>query len=984
MPAPAIGDDAPKRLTVAVWIAVALAVIFVGVQVAVVRPAAFPAGAGLTLRGGALAGALADPLALRLARPPDIAELEPLEVAEVAAFGPAELAGVQPGERVLRIVDGSGSVVEPAASSGDRAETLAQWRRSWWLDVRSPFTITLERDGRPVEIALAPRWFPDVPEASRGQWLEHHLGNIVQMVTLLGAAVALVALRGRGRIAALMTLTVLVNVGVGGALVGGEAWVPTLLREPLVLYGWLLMPLGFPAVGWTVLNFPSPSAWVKRWPWLPWALVGLAAPLLTANVLAAFYLLGADAAAPLLQWIAERPRLWSSSFVVALAANAAIVVEGVGRYRRNPDANERRRIQMVVYTGVPAALAWAISEGVPLAGALLTGATVHLPWGVTAVLTTAMLLPAIGLPYSVAVKHVFAPRTVLRRSLQYALAHRTLTVLAVLPAVPLILSLVRERDMSLTAIVTGRPVFYAVGIALLVAARRYRERAERWLDRRFFRAEYDAREILMSLAGRMPFESDPGELVALVIHHVDNALLPESVAVLAEVEPGRFQTVGARPPLTSPLPESGGLLTLLRWSRAPFEVFLDDERSSAARLPSEDRAWLAASGANLLVPILTGNTADPTLIGVIALGPKRSDEPYAPEDRALLAAIAAQMAVSLDVSRLRRRASSGDAEPADAGATAPTMLGAGPALGVCPRCQRCMDLSVGRCPDDGAELAPVPGLPPVVDGKYRVDQMVGRGGMGAVFRARDMRLDRDVAIKVVRADLLEAPDARRRFRREAQVVARLQHPGVVAVFDYGTLAGGAAYIVMEFVRGEDLRQRLRRTPVLPPREVVDLIAGVAAGVQAAHDAGVYHRDLKPENVWLPESGAGPKVLDFGVAKMAPVGAQPGGTLTAGATVVGTPAYMAPEQLRALPVDGRADVFSLGVMTFEMLTGTLPFGAGSFVDIGLAQAEGRLAGADRLPDALRAQVVKALARDPADRPPSPAAFADALRRGDPAD
>ncbi len=875
---------------------------------------------------------------------------------------------------MLQVADDRGARLDLSAPPS-AAAALAGWRTTWWLDVRRPFTLTVSRSGHAIELNVTPRWFPDVADGTTGPWLRRHLGGTVHIVAALLAALTLVALRVRGDVAALMTLTMIVNVAVGGALAGGEAWLPSFLREPLVLFSWLLAPLGFPVVGLTVLNFPTPSPLIARWPSLTAGLIALSSPLLAANGLAALYLLGADTVAAPLAWFAARPLLWSTTFVAAVLANAAIVIEGLGRYRRNPDANERRRIMVVVYTGVPGALAWAISESLPLIGTLLLDRPVVLPWAATLVLTAAMLLPAFGLPYSVAVKHVFSPRMVLRRSLQYALAQRTLTVLTALPAVPLVLSLVRQRDLSLTQIVTGQPLFYAVGIALLIVARKYREPAERWLDRRFFRAEYDAREILVSLAGRLPFESDPRELVALVIHHVDSALHPESVAVLAEVAPGQFETIGARPVGVPPLPASGGVSTLLRWSREPLEVFLDDERSSAARLPAEDRSWLAAANVALLVPLLAGNTTEPTLTGVLALGPKQSDEPYAPEDRSLLSAIAAQMAMGLDVSRVRQRVTS---QPGARPDTAPTQSGAEPTLGVCPRCQRCMELARATCPDDGAALLPVPGLPPVVDGKYRVDAQIGRGGMGAVYKARDVRLDRDVAIKVVRADLLGSPDARVRFRREAQVVARLQHPSVVAVFDYGTFADGAAYIVMEFIRGEDLRQRLRRTAVLPPDEVVALLTGVAGGVQAAHDAGVLHRDLKPENILLPENRAAPKVLDFGVAKTAPAADGAGGTATFGATVVGTPAYMAPEQLRGQPVDGRADVFSLGVMTFEMLTGRLPYGAGSFVDIGVAHAEGRLSHADQLPEGLRSVVLQALAQNPAERPATPSAFADALR------
>jgi serine/threonine-protein kinase len=270
-------------------------------------------------------------------------------------------------------------------------------------------------------------------------------------------------------------------------------------------------------------------------------------------------------------------------------------------------------------------------------------------------------------------------------------------------------------------------------------------------------------------------------------------------------------------------------------------------------------------------------------------------------------------------------------------------------------------------------------MPPVVDGKYRVDAVVGRGGMGAVFRARDLRLDRDVAVKIVRADLVADPEARTRFRREAQIVARLQHPAIVTVFDYGNLPDGAAFLVMEYVRGEDLRHLLRREKTLSPSRAVELMTGVALGVEAAHQAGVLHRDLKPENVLLPLSGSGPKVLDFGVAKLTESAGDAGATLTQGATIVGTPAYMAPEQLRGDKVDGRADVYSLGVMTFEVLTGSMPFGMGSFIDIGIKQAAGASAiDTSRLPASLVPVLLRALAYDRDARPASPAAFAAELR------
>jgi predicted Ser/Thr protein kinase len=450
-----------------------------------------------------------------------------------------------------------------------------------------------------------------------------------------------------------------------------------------------------------------------------------------------------------------------------------------------------------------------------------------------------------------------------------------------------------------------------------------------------------------------------------------------------------------------PLPRESGLATLLRWSEEPLEVFLDDQRSPAARLPAADRAWLAASRASLLVPIFAG-TAAPlprgqtavdgangtrALIGVIVLGQKRSEERYTLEDRKLLSGIAAQMSVALDLSRLRRRASSG-AGSRQTPTLTPTMVvtaaGSAPALAMCPTCRRCYEFTsmvggdgAARCPNDGSVLQPVFGMPVTVDGKYRVDAVVGRGGMGAVFRARDLRLERDVAVKVVRADLVNDADSRTRFQREAQIVARLQHPAIVTVFDYGSLPDGAAFLVMEFVRGEDLRHLLRREKALAPKRAVDLVTGVALGVDAAHRAGVLHRDLKPENILLPEGGGSPKVLDFGIAKITDTSTTT--MATHGATVVGTPAYMAPEQLRGEPLDARADVYSLAVVTYEALTGGLPLGGGSFVDVALKQAEGSHPMVfDGIPSSIANALRRALSLARDGRPATAAAFADELK------
>jgi tRNA A-37 threonylcarbamoyl transferase component Bud32 len=371
-----------------------------------------------------------------------------------------------------------------------------------------------------------------------------------------------------------------------------------------------------------------------------------------------------------------------------------------------------------------------------------------------------------------------------------------------------------------------------------------------------------------------------------------------------------------------------------------------------ARVPQADRLWLAAMNAALLVPIFAGwsrpfdqlrvapsgvegraeskGDSDPRpFIGLIALGQKRSEEPYTPEDRELLRGIAVQMGVALDLSRLRKQAEATQVQGASAAAGDSGVTGTS-AQAFTPT------IVVGGS-GSGAGIA----VGALIDGKYRVDGVIGQGGMGAVFKAWDVRLERAVAIKVVRADVISDPDSRVRFRRESQIVARLQHPSIVTVFDYGNFTDGSAFLVMEFVPGEDLRRLLKREGALSPARVTTLLSGIADGVELAHKSGIYHRDLKPENILLPESGTGPKVLDFGVAKLTTPGTGDGSTISVAGTIVGTPAYMPPEQLRGEAVDARSDVFSLGVMAYEMLTARLPYTGASLFDIGMKQVEGKV-------------------------------------------
>jgi len=213
-------------------------------------------------------------------------------------------------------------------------------------------------------------------------------------------------------------------------------------------------------------------------------------------------------------------------------------------------------------------------------------------------------------------------------------------------------------------------------------------------------------------------------------------------------------------------------------------------------------------------------------------------------------------------------------------------------------------------------------------GPYEILAPLGAGGMGEVFRAKDTRLDREVAVKVLPAHLSQDADARARFEREAKAVAALSHPNILALHDFG-LEGGTAYAVTELLEGETLRQRIGGS-ALPARRAIDFAQQAAHGLAAAHEKGIVHRDLKPENLFVTNDGR-IKILDFGLAKLtAPEGASAASfaptreAATTPGTVMGTAGYMSPEQVRGKAVDHRSDIFSFGAILYEMLSGSRAF------------------------------------------------------------
>jgi tRNA A-37 threonylcarbamoyl transferase component Bud32 len=275
-------------------------------------------------------------------------------------------------------------------------------------------------------------------------------------------------------------------------------------------------------------------------------------------------------------------------------------------------------------------------------------------------------------------------------------------------------------------------------------------------------------------------------------------------------------------------------------------------------------------------------------------------------------------------------------------------------------------------------------------GRYRIEDVIGRGGMGAVYRATDQRLGRNVAVKVITASAGNDPEVRERlrarFRHEAASAARLpHHPNVVPVYDYGTDEElGLDYIVMELLRGEDLASRLQRGGALPMAEALRILQHAARGVAVGHRAGLIHRDVKPGNIFLVEGGGDEmqvRVLDFGIAKAMAEEDTASAGLTHDGRAPLSPAYASPEQLRG---DARltpaSDVFSLGALGFQLLTGTRPFtdadrarmGAGMEVPVPALRARN-----PQVPDEVEEVIRRALEPDPAQRYADATALADAL-------
>jgi serine/threonine-protein kinase len=302
---------------------------------------------------------------------------------------------------------------------------------------------------------------------------------------------------------------------------------------------------------------------------------------------------------------------------------------------------------------------------------------------------------------------------------------------------------------------------------------------------------------------------------------------------------------------------------------------------------------------------------------------------------------------------------------------------------ICPQCSAEYEADQRFCPRDGSTLKSLAGggdlVGSVIADRYHVLRKLGEGGMGQVYLAEHVRMGRKSAVKVMNPSMVNDADAISRFNREASNASRISHPNVAAIYDFGETPDGIIYLAMEFVEGEPLTALIERQGALPASRAAAIVRQTGDALAVAHDLGIVHRDLKPDNIMVARDRDGAdcvKVVDFGIAKAANNDAQ---KVTRTGLVVGTPEYMSPEQLAGDPLDGRSDIYSLGLVAFNMLTGRLPFPSETVQESMIMRLTDRPRTLSEMkpdvswPPRLQAVLDRALARDARDRYASASEF-----------
>jgi predicted Ser/Thr protein kinase len=822
-------------------------------------------------------------------------------VLDVMPGGPAERAGIAKGDRILSI-NGHAVAIDVIplffTRAGDTVPVVfehAGVRRATNLKL-----ISFEEQRR-----LALRAGEERAISAIASYL-----NFPLHIWMLGLGIALLVLRPGNKDARLSALTLVYWAG-SLFIYQASGFPASALRIPVIVIDAWFCAAFFAAVAHFTLIFPSERVGRLHpvWEFVPYV---VSLPIFIETLLNDLQRMRGDVHP------AALPFRGASSSIGTLLLVGALITLGV-RFTRMHDANARRRVQLVFLSLLPATVTFTLGF---LGDVLGLGYTFT---SIVRVLNTPMTMFGAALYGYAVVRHrLYNIRVLVRRSLQYALARGTLFVLMSLPVIGLLLFFYAHRRDSLAELLTGMPSAYLLLIVPLVLMFHYRKRLLERLDRRFFREQYDARHLLLHVVSIIRGGSDMLALSRAALDEIDKALHPKHISLWqTDPEGGQLHRGFYRgedaPFEVVPLAANGTLASLLITDDDPLDVNHRSTRALLQRLPEGERDWLRVSDAYLIVPLLI----EKRLVGLMVLGERKSEEPYSSEDRELLRMLGAQLALTLDYTRLKQ-------SPSLVWSPAPVHVYTSDVVQLCPKCGRCYAPEASQCELDQETLVPESGVPRIIEDKYIVTRLLGRGGMGSVYLATQKRLNRPVAIKVLLSHLVGSSSMRNRFEREARIVARLRHPAIVTIHDFGVLASGHAYLVMEYLDGETLRKVIGSGPQTLPAAMA-ILRPVGEAIDAAHSAGIVHRDLKPENIMLVRdhgSLPAPRVLDFGLAKMSsPIGEDEATFVQSGhsAGVVGTLMYMAPEVLSGHAADAKADQYSLGLIAYELLAGEHPLG-----------------------------------------------------------
>ena len=607
-------------------------------------------------------------------------------------------------------------------------------------------------------------------------------------------------------------------------------------------------------------------------------------------------------------------------------------------------------IEVLIEETVPAYKAWAYSPGVaPWVGGVIFGALAIVPF-VTA--------------YSVLFDRIVDVRVVLRAAAQYVLARYTILGVTLVPFAALTLFLLDHRDEQIVSLLTGaRPLLLGSVIAIGLLSLRLRSRWLHSLDHRYFRESYDAHDVLGRVVALQGTSTE--QLTGGICQEIERTFHSDVHVFLADDGGTALRHVGGRLP---PIAVGSKLLDLVGADRRPMDVDVDDPQSWISRLPEDERQWVRSGNVNMLISL---PRAGGGLEGVLALTPKRSGLPFSADDRRLLSALGSVASLAFDSLRLR---------------TAPPTPSEQPAR-ECLECHRLTSFESQRCECGGA--LGLANVPHVLRGNFRFKKRIGAGGMGVVYRAVDLSLGRDVAIKALPR---VTPDLVARLRREARAMAAVTHPNLAVIHGVETWQG-MPFIVEEYLGGGTLAQRLAASRPAP-LETIELGLTLAGVLRYLHAGGVVHCDIKPSNIGFTQDGV-VKVLDFGLARVtrdlraasATTSGYSGRTADAsvdtGGGVFGTPPYMSPEAARGEPAAPSFDLWALAVVLYESLSGRRPFRGSDAWEIlqrvSTSPAPDIREAWPEAPADVAAFFDAALAQDLDRRPPDAGAFGAALRR-----